>query len=398
MKLKSLLSPPLSPISLAIVGLGITSLPASAAWFDKNLRDGMSGFSVGATVAPSFTSSSSEFRYLAGDDRIGTALQRQDKQESDERTRLTGGDSGLVWISAYQNITRNITADTTVLLAANPRRDNFTDRMVAWGYGVNLRHSKFGSIGVNSGRQFSTSSIGVSGTYNLLDTQSSVVSANYTQIPNLTVAGYYAFPASQDVREVRDTALHSGYGLTASYVHSFNSRHALTGAIGYTDGERHMNISSNSIAKNKEALMAGLRYQYQDWTVSVDGGRSDEVLDGKLIDEVKTDAFGVRVDYEVTPRINVYASYGERNSKKKPTTGNALTLQDFVVNNLGVNESLVFNKVEQKRYSLGATYDLSDSVEVIGSVAGTQTKNYLAEGPFSERETLTYSAGFAFSF
>lgn len=380
----------------AIIGVSFVSVSASAASLDKNLRNGMSGFNIGATVSPTFVKNTSKFSYLAGDKRIASALIAKDVQETDERIRLNGGQSAFVFVSASQNLTRNITADTFVGINASalPR----VSPAMTYSYGVNLRHVRVGSIGVNSGQNYHTDSIGKSKTYNVLDTQASVISATYTQVPDLTLAGYYAFPASSNVRDPNDVEIHSGHGLSIAYKHSFNSRHDVSGAIGYTKSKRHVDIQSNSRAKDKQALAAGLSYQYQDWKLSVDAGRATENLNGSLIDEVDIDTFGVRMDYEMTPRIDVYASYGERKSKKSSVAGKSLSIETLIASQRGVNETNLFDSVKQKKYAAGARYQLYDNVSLLASVEGMETRNYVTEGLFSKRKMLNYQAGVTFSF
>lgn len=379
----------------AIIGASFVSVPASAAWLDKNLRNGMSNFSIGATVSPTFVKNTSKFSYLAGDKRIADALIAQDVQETDERIRLSGGQSAAVFVSAYQNLTRDITANVDVGINASALS---VSPAIAYSYGVNLRHSKIGSIGINSGQNYRTSSIATSRTYHVLDTQASVISAAYTQVPNLTLAGYYAFPASSNVRDPNDVEIHSGHGLSAAYKHSFNSRHDVSGAIGYTKSKRHVDIQSNSRAKDKQALAAGLSYQYQDWKLSVDAGRATENLNGSLIDEVDIDTFGVRMDYEITPRIDMYASYGERKSKKSSVAGKSLSIETLIARKRGVNETNLFDSVKQKKYAIGADYQLYNNVSILASIEGVETRNYVTEGLFSKRKMLNYQAGVTFSF
>lgn len=395
---------------LLVLGSSFLIPQAHAAWLDNNLRDGLQ-FSIGATISPTLTQRSSKFTYLYGDPSIygpngslEQVLKDQDKRETDERMRLDGQESVMAYISAQQMLTRDIRIFGSVGLWATPN----TASRRGYSFGATINHNKIGSLGINTSSAFSTSRIATSRTYTALDTAGSAVSASYTAIPNLTVSAYHAFPESGDTRSEYDVGLHSGYGVAASYNFDFAPRHQLTIGAGHTKGERHVEVIGDratdpwgrvtSTAKEKEATALGFSYQLNDWKLSVDGGKAEEYFNGHFYNRTKTDNYGVRIDYEVTPRISTYASYGKRKSKKTPTEGNQLSYENLINNNLGVNESLVFDQVKQDRYTLGAEYDLYHNITLQGSVSGTKTKNYVTEGAFSKRETLNYQAGVSFNF
>lgn len=415
-----ILSMPLA-VSLALVSAGLISTSASAAWLDNNLRNGLQ-LGISGTLSPSFTKDSSKFTYLYGDPSIyganGTmanVFADQDRRDTDERTRLSGLDSASVYFSANQMLTRDVSIYGTVGLWATPSESSRR----GYSYGATITHSKIGSLGVNSNSAFATADIATSGTYNPLDTTGSAVSASYIAIPNLTLSAYHVFPETGDTRSTADPGLHSGYGLAATYTHSFAPRHNITIGAGHTKGKREVDFYGDgstwtygygdrytdswgrvmTAPKEKEATAIGLSYQLDDWTLSVDGGKSTEEFTGEFYNRAKTDNYGVRVGYEFTPRLTAYASYGERKSKKDGVDGNQISYQDFLSSGvLGVNETLVFDEVKQKQYTVGATYDLYHNITFTGEVSGTKTKNYIAEGAFSKRDSLNYLAGMSFSF
>lgn len=429
-----ILSMPLA-VSAALVSAGLISTSASAVWLDNNLRNGLQ-LGISGTLSPSFTKDSGKFTYLYGDPSvydvadnpdtedvdesyIGTmadVFADQDRRDTDERTRLSGLNSATVNFSANQMLTRDVSIYGTVGLWVTPSES----ARRGYSYGATITHSKIGSLGVNSNSAFATADIATSGTYNPLDTVGSAVSASYTAIPNLTLSAYHAFPESGDTRSTADAGLHSGYGLAASYTHSFAPRHNITIGAGHTKGKREVDFYGDgstwtygpadrytdywekvfyTAPKEKEATAIGLSYQLDDWTLSVDGGKSTEEFTGEFYNRAKTDNYGVRVDYEFTPRMTAYASYGERKSKKDGVDGNQISYQDFLsAGVLGVNETLVFDEVKQKQYTVGASYDLYHNITFTGEVSGIKTKNYIAEGAFSKRDSLNYLAGVSFSF
>ena len=419
MKFK-ILSMPLA-VSFVLVSTGLVSTTASAAWLDNNLRNGLQ-LGISGTVGPSLAKNTDKFTYLYGDPGIyganGTmanVFADQDRRDTDERTRLSGLDSASVYFSANQMLTRDVSVYGTVGLWMTPSESSRR----GYSYGATITHSKIGSLGVNSNSAFATANIATSGTYNPLDTAGSAVSLSYIAIPNLTLSAYHAFPQSGDTRSTTDAGLHSGHGVAAVYKYSFAPRHNVTFGAGYTKGERNVDFYGDgstwtygygdrytdywgrvmTAPKIKKATAVGLSYQLDDWTLSVDGGKSTEEFAGEFYNRAKTDNYGVRVDYEFTPRLTTYASYGERKSKKDGVDGNQISYQNFLSSGvLGVNETLVFDEVKQKQYTVGATYDLYHNITLTGEVSNTKTKNYIAEGAFSKRDSLNYLAGMSFSF
>lgn len=397
-----------SALSLGVFSAvaSMMTVPAYAALLNNNLRDGLEITLTGA-ARPTITTSSEKFTYLYGDPSIfnrydssgnlisaGTVeqvLANQDRELTDERLRLDGIHGAGIWVGAEQRLTRDITIEGEVGLWA-------------WGggsavnqFGLGINHAKLGGVNIQSNSSFRTRDVATSSTYTALDTQGSAVSARYTEIPNLTLGAYYAFPASNDTR-VTDTALHGGHGVMASYSHSFSPYQSLSGGVAYTHGKRDVHLRSNSAYKEKDAYGVGLRYKYQDFTVALDVSRGEETLGGALVDKIDIDTAGIRVTHATTPRINTYAYYGERKDKKSASSGNTLSYINLLNNRSGVTESILFDKVQRKQYGVGMDYYLYQGITLSGSVANTETTNYLTDGVFSKRENLSYTAGVSFWF
>lgn len=384
-----------TPLCLALIIA--SSMPASAVWLDNNLRDGLN-FAISTTVAPSLSKTHTNFRYLypnkdiAGDPaEIEAMLAGIDRQESDARARLDGFDSAAVWLIAQKRLNRSTSLMGNVLMYGLP--SGFEKGTLY--YGLNLRHEVYGSLGINSGNNFNTSDIATSRTYNPLDSQSTAISASYTQIPNLNLSGYYAFAESPNTDYV-DTALHKGYGVGGSYEFSFAPRHTLTLGAGYTDGKRHVDLKDDRISKHKQATAIGVNYQYQNWTVGVDAGQAKETFDGRRIASTDSKNMGVRVDYEFTPRLSAFASYGTKISDKTAQQGVNFDFANLATR--GINESTLFDKVEQKLVSVGTNYEIYSGISLSADVSKNTTTNYISEGKFSERDSLSYNTGVTFSF
>lgn len=384
---------------------------AHAVWLNNNLRDGLA-LGISATVSPSIIKTSSKFSYVYGDPSIygSTAtieqmLANQDRRLTDERARLGGFNDAVVYIGAERRIHRDMTLYGNIGLYGQlqpPESDIYgrtNQRNIAYQYGISLLHDRYGSIGLNANLADNSDIVNKSGMNGVLDKPISSITAKYTYIPNLTLAGYYNFPNAYDVRDIADLSydpIHKGYGLSAEYMHSFAPRHNLTAAIGFTDTERHPELSDNAKIKNKTAQSIGISYQLDNWTLSADYGKAEESFDGSVISKADIDAYGLKVNYEFTPRLNAYATYGKYKSDKHGANDSSLSFDALKV--VGVNEANFFDQVDRSSYGLGVDYQLYNHISLQGSAIQTQTDNYVTEGLFSKRKSNTIMLGATFSF
>lgn len=389
-------------------------VPAQAVVLDNNLRNGLD-FMIGSSISPAIVESSQKSTYHYGDSRafdvyygdpttpvkLGTVedvLANQNKKETDERARLDGFGSAVVWFVASQRLTRNTTIEGEIDLYGSQ------EGLYPSSFGLTFYNDMFGSVGIKTDSGMVTSGANMTQTFNNLDYAGSAVTVSYTNIPNLTLSAYHAFPATEDTRYV-DASLHGGHGVYARYVKPFAPKHSLTGAMAYTHGKRHVELSSDSIAKKKNAYGIGLQYQYQDITLSLDGSRSDETLSGALVDNIDSNAYGVRLAYQATPRLSAYAYYGERDTKKVATQGNNLSFDTLIgevarsANGVsGLTYDVLFDKVAQKRYGIGTSYNLYRGISLSASVGKDERVNYLTDGKFSETDTAEYRIGMNFRY
>lgn len=398
-------------ISLAVASATMFITQANAVWLSNNLRNGLT-FGISGTVNPSLTQTKSKFSYVYGDPTIygstGTierVLADQDRRLTDERARIGGFNDATIYFGVEKRIHRDMSLYGNVGLYGQlqpPESDywsRYFQRNIAYQYGINLMHDKYGSIGFNANPFDNSDLVNKSGFNGVLDNPVSAISAKFTGIPNLTVASYYNFPSAYDTRNVADTAhdpIHEGYGISADYTYSFAPRHNLAGAIGFTDTQRHAELNSNTVAKDKTAQGIGLSYQYEDWTVSANYGKATETFDGSVISDTDIDSYGLRVNYEITPRLNTYAIYGKYKSDKHGATDTALSFDSL--KSRGVYESNFFDQVDRTSYGIGADYQLYNYITLKGGITQTKTENYITEGLFSKREATAITAGASFSF
>lgn len=394
--------------------LGLAGMSAQAVTLNNNLRDGLE-LSIGSSISPAITSSRGTFRYHYGDSRafdvyvndsttpvkVGTVeevLAHQNKKQTDERARLDGAGSAVVWFVANQRLDSNTTLEGEIDLQGTQQG------MYPNSYGLSLNHAKLGSLGIKTDASMVTGGANLSRNYSNFDYIGSAVTASYTAIPDVTLATYYAFNATDDVRYV-DASLHKGYGVYGRYYKPFAPKHNLTLAAAATHGTRHVDLSSDSLAKQKTAFGAGLQYQYQDVTLAVDTSHAKEQLNGALVDKINSHSYGVNLGYQVTPRLNTYVYYGNNISQKTPAQGNRLDFEGLMAqvaqsaNGIsGITQEVLFDKVTQGRYGVGASYNLYRGVSVSAS-AGKETQiNYLTEGKFSQTDNTQYRVGMNFRY
>lgn len=305
------------------------------------------------------------------------------------------GSNALV-LYARQGITSEISVFGDVSLFANSA--TAPNAMVfSGGFGVN--HQNLGSLNLNLIDQLPTTTPATTSTYNQLDRRGNSVSALYTAIPNLELGAYYAFAGQQGT----DEQTRQGYGATASYSHSFAPRHSLRVSAGVSHSERSPDFASSRTPKDRDAVMAGVRYRYDHTTLSVDGGVANSNYQGGVLDKGTSQSFGVRLNQEITPRLNVYGYYGERQTRNTEAEGQTLdlsTMRNIVVqtpDQRPINVTDLFTKISEKQYGVGTTYNLYQGIDLHARYERTDNKYTLADGDFSRRETDRYEAGVTLS-
>lgn len=395
-------------------------LPAQALVLERAFNNGGTRVEMRGAVNPTYTKTVRKFSYLRNDPRAfdyliydpnrinppqfqqGTLqdiLESNNQARTDERVR-GGIDVSRLDISVQQNLTNK-----TVLLSGLTLSHIPNDGGLYSGHlGIaNVRTRDMVMIGLGF---LPTDLVPTTRNYNLLDTQAGgMVSGTLSRIPNLTLGGYYAFSDAPDGNPL-DAGLRRGYGATASYVHSFGIRNNLTTNLGFSKSERRDDLEHNYVARDKTGLMAGLRYDYYDWTVAVDGGVSKSDFYGNTIHDAKTTAIGARIGYDFTSRLNAYGYYGEQTTKSNETTGVTLDFNHLLMTNWVsyggtrpmIAEEQLFKTVKKNRYGIGASYAYHPNLSLNARVGFDNTTYSLADGDFAKLKNQDYSLGLSLSF
>lgn len=403
---------------LALFASIAVAMSANAASLDRYYNNGGLMFSIDGAVSPTLSKRVSKFSYVYSDPRAfdrfqfdsrgnvvgfsqGTleqALLAKDEQRTDERLRLNGLNDSYINLGVNQSLSRKSGLYGSLGLYHTPA----TGQLIT-GDAV-FYHMDYGELIFSGNGALPTSEVATSGTYNLLDTRAGgVVAGAYRYIPKLTLQGYYSFADLPDGNPLA-TGLQRGYGATASYNHSFAPRNNLRLNLGYSKGERRKDLAINTAPRDKQSMMAGLSYNYYNWTVAVDGGVSESNYHGNLIDKTKTTAQGVRVTYAFTPRFSTHAFYGERDTTSTEADGvtldfNRLHRTAFMEGRLPVvNETQLFKNIKENTYGVGVRYNYHRNVSFSGNVSESNTKYSLTDGDFAKLKNQNYNVGVTLSF
>ncbi|UXZ04997.1 hypothetical protein [Moraxella nasicaprae] len=389
-----------------------TAMSAQAVELDRTYNKDHMTVNVSGSLAPTLTQNSSKFTYLYGDLRAldrwstdGSAIRKgnlerllryENSRTTDERLRLQGFDGGWIGFDVSQNINTDIKARGSLGISTY-----FAGDQIFVG-DLSLDYDKLGELTLNINGRLPTSSVGTSGTYNTLDRQGTSVDIRYKQIPNLRLGAYYAFADMPNAAGSVDTGIEKGYGATASYQHSFGLRNDLDMRVGYSHSQRRHDLQSNSVAQDKDAVMAGIRYNYYKTTLSVDGGVSKSDYHGNIISDAKTKTAGVRLSYEITPRLSTYGFYGARRTTSNEADGVNLNFETLYNNALyadgkqPIQETQLFKKINRDMYGVGASFNIHRNASVFADVKRETTKYSLTDGDFAKNVDDSYALGTVF--
>lgn len=399
-----------------------TVLPAQAVTLDRTFNNGGTSISISGSVSPTFSKNTRTFTYY--DPRAfnrtnyappppvrthsGTAeevISANAQARTDERLRMRGVNEGNLSIGINQMLKRNLAAFSRLNLAYTPSG--------AAVYSTNGGLDSFYIGMVNTSTRdmamimlggLPTTSVATSGTYNVLDTRAGgAVTGTLARIPNVRLEGYYAFADYQDGNPL-DAGLRRGYGAIGSYMHSFGIRNNLTANLGFSKSERRNDLKYNYAARDKTGVMAGLHYNYYDWTVSLDGGVSKSDFHGDMIQDAKTTATGVRVGYDFTSRLNVYGYYGRQKTTANEVAGRVLNYDSLLEvppstrAPIPVDESQLFKTVKENQYGLGLNYAYHQNLSFNARAEVDSTKYGLTDGDFAKVDNKSYRLGMVLSF
>lgn len=401
--------------SILTIGASITTTSTYAVWLDHNvqIRDGLS-FSISGRLTPSLNQDVSTFNYIYGDPRIydkkdkqgnpvlGTlerALKDKDRRDSDEQLRLSSHKNSGIDFFVSQQINRDIDVNAYLSLSAVAGETRGNSSL--YSYGITANHDKFGNLQLSSVANFDTSKVAHAGVFNELNGYGPLAAITYKPTARLNVGGFYAFPAAADVRSQFDGGLHKGMGAWATYEDYPTPRGRIKTSIGVAKTENLPdNVVYDNLEQEKLAYGAGFSYRYNDWSLDLDSTFSKKRFSSTFVNTADTRTHGIKLSYDVTPRLSTNISYGVAVTDK--TAGTSIKALNFdAVNDptrQRINEETVFKRIDKQKYRIGVGYQLYNGVSLQGSVSNQKTTNYLEEGAFSERNLRTYNAGFNFSF
>lgn len=354
-------------------------------------------FGLGGEISPSFTTTTNDsFHYTYGDPKIygtnGTiadVLQDQDRQDAKRNIYLQGVNDASIFFYAQQHLTKDymIGATTGVLF------NNQGYHPYGANWGVELERRNIANLKIGS--RWAGFDITQTSAENLLSAPGTNIHLNWTKIPNLSISGFYMLAPSSDVRNPYNADLHKAHGLSASYLHSFAPRQNLEGKIGFMRTDAHDKPLEATAQKGKaNAVMASISYQHNNATFATDYGMAQKRHNGAMFDRLKTQVFGARFGYEITPRLEIELDYARNNTQNNQP----IRFADLVNHGSDVHETDYFHQVIKDDYGASLSYQLYKGISLKGSAKNSRTRNFLSDGEFSRRSSTTYSVGARFSF
>lgn len=272
---------------------------------------------------------------------------------------------------------------------------------------ANLAFDKKNLGSVSVGRQYlHTGYVVRTGTFNPLDSYATrSVRLDYTAIPNFHLSGYYSTASSDDVRE-ESTADIEGFGASASYRHPIGDKQSLRVAGGYTKGHRNppsTGRASNLYSTTSQGVAGSLEYRYGDFLIAGDVGRRTHEGEGTVIKTSQSDIMGVKVGYDLTPKLSLAVGYGTKNSKntnKEPIIGvyNADACIDVECTNLVSPFELNLTDTKETNAYVQGDYYLRDNVRLYGLYNTGIQQATLGNKDFAKFKGDEYRLGVSFTF
>lgn len=118
---------------------------------------------------------------------------------------------------------------------------------------------------------------------------------------------------------------------------------------------------------------------------------------------------GVKVGYEITPRLTMTAGFGKKVAERTQKSGAALIhayqkdlcvadANDSCHNFVQAYETALFDKIDSKRSYVRADYYLRENVRLYGRIDDEKITNQLGNKDFSKLHNTGYRAGVSFIF
>lgn len=422
-------------LSLLLAGGLMTS--ASAAWLE-NIQgsNGVRGFLVGGQLSPELSGYERKFNYVYGNPNLmGTpdgdtphlqaffeSLDKDARREKKSLNAQMGVDNAVLFRINRRLNDKDYIVGTLALAPDDQRR--LLDVAPMWGVQYireDLGDISFGRMGVTINPQRTDTyspftavnrNSGISG-----------VTVTFDKYDNWEAKAFYSLPTTDNTR-VPNSMTHRGYGASARYTYKMTPNHFVIAEGGYSTFERHPatnraqlvpTVGGRNIyqAPIKEHNYGGsLTYRYVDWTTSLDFGRKEgKIPDAPIVDKVDINNFGIKVAYQVTPRLEVAGTYGIQKSEaneveqwalsvpqifpKPPNNANA-RLRDFLQRR--IFEQYLFKEIHSQQVKLDATYKFGDRFSGNAVIMRENISNYVPEGKFSERTNTEYGIGLTYLF
>lgn len=390
-------------LSLSILTMMLATTASAATFEIPAVKNGLN-LSINGSANPRLTTEYDKFNYTYGDPKIfgsnGTladVLMNQDRKDSDEQLRLDGVNWTMLGVSAKQRITPKMTANASVVIEAGEGYvNNWGAYWGAWlDFGTYGEKGRITIGGQNNGLGVSQTGIGI---VNTLTDGGTNINGRYMGIPNLTLSAYHMFSQSADINDNTKTGWHDSNGIAAKYDFEFAPRKTLSLAGGYSQSKGHDQIAYFNTSEKANAYLAGVSFQHNDLTVDLDYGKRNETYNGAVTHGVDKDTYGIKVNYEFTPRLQGSISYGRSQTDNKSPAPVQRLVSSKRLEPQGDQEALFFHEVKKDRYSAELSYQLYQGISLTGSITNLKTRNYTDEGEFSNRKHLTFSTGASFSF
>lgn len=276
---------------------------------------------------------------------------------------------------------------------------------------ANLSIDKLNVGAITFGRQYlHTGYVARTGTFTPLDVfGEQAIRLDYYGIDSLHASAYYLFPSSTDVRSPSNSTKTEGFGASVSYLAPFSDTHSLRLATGYSNNKANPRTSGrNSVPSESEGYLSSAEYRYSKLLLAADYGQSKATLGGNLIVDSKSDYKGIKVGYEVTPKFNLMAGYGVKDTKAtRPAGVNQMAVESAILSGINgsfgsietsLKTSLLYDKLTQKTTYVRGDYYLRDNVRLYGLVEDKKLNGQVGGQDYAKLENTAYRLGVSLTF
>lgn len=383
-------------MKLHTLTLGVTTLLASTyshAIYNLYEKDGLS-FDISGEVNLYLESNKADAQGQAG------ALSAIYEDLSDERIRLFP-ERGASWIDfrGSQELGNDWRVTGTVGMGYSSGSSG------TYLNSANISFDKLNVGAISLGRQYlHTGYVTRTGTLTPLDVfGEQTLRLDYYGTPNLHTSAYYLFPSSTDVRQ-ESSAKTEGFGFSASYNIPLAGEQNIRLAGGYTNSKA--NESSVRVPVEKEGMAGSVEYRAGKFLVAGDIGLLKADMNSSRIAKSEADYWGAKVGYEISPKFNLVAGYGER---KADTTRQAgVSSADIIsrltrdANSRGLSNDLkttfLYDKMTEKRAYVRGDYYVRDNVRVYGQVQKDEIVGKVDGTDYAKYEDTAYRLGVSLTF